>query len=270
MSPADFPFGYMYAVRLRTPLRALSLLLTDWVPLVLVLTCIYRANAWLIVLMVMGNFALYECGYYVNDLADSSREPNGDHLEGRHINSFVFYSSRLALFLCITALLFHDRGAAFALRSSVSSACVLFGFLWHTSRRPRAIRFVRIFTFTFLSLYKFAPIVIPWVDLHDALWIVSACFFSWHLWRVISYTLIKFGRHDIGSHGDYDPQRLLHLMSLLVCAPLLLSGGYGNAGLKASGLIWSYYAVIAVSRSGFQLTQWKQAPSNWKRKWGDC
>lgn len=266
MSLVDFPFGYMYVVRLRTPIRALSLMLTEWVPIMLVLTWVYHANILITVLMVIGNFTLYECGYYVNDLADSSLEPNGDHLEGRLINPPVFYSTRIALFLCITAILLHTYGLVFALKFSILSFFVLLGFLWHTSRRPRRFRFLRIFTFAFLCLYKFAPVIVPWTESHDAAWILMVIFFCWQLWRVISYTLIKFGRDDIGSHGDYDPLRLLHLASLFVCAFLLLGGGYSNTCFKTSILIWSYYATVAVFRSGFQLTKWQLVQSDWRKR----
>jgi 4-hydroxybenzoate polyprenyltransferase len=67
---ANLPFGYMYVVRLRTPVRAISLVLLEWVPVALALKLVYSASLWITASMLAGNFALYECGYLINDLAD--------------------------------------------------------------------------------------------------------------------------------------------------------------------------------------------------------
>jgi len=248
----------MYVVRLRTPVRAISLLLTEWLPLALALKIAYSASFWLSILMLAGNFALYECGYFVNDLADSASDPNGDHLEGRRINSWTFVGSHLFVLLLVTATLFILKGARFAITYSSLAALVLLVFFWHTSRRPRSLRFLRIFTFGALSLYKFVPVVIPWVSLADAQTVLLVLFFCWGLWRIISYTLIKFGNKQLTSQGqDFDPLRLFHVLSLVLCAPLFLVVRSNGPSARAALVIWITYMGLALLRTGYQLSTWK-------------
>lgn len=262
---ANLPFGYMYIVRLRTPSRAASLILAEWVPVTIALTLVYSAPLWLIAVMLAVNFAVYESGYFINDIADSAAEPNGDHLEGRRINTAVFFGSRIAMFLIAVAILIFAKGPRFALTYATLSILVLAGFIWHTSRRPKRLRFLRIFTFTLLYLYKFAPIVIPLVPLSDATWILTSLFLCWGLWRVIFYILGKFGGSNTSRGQDFDPIRLLHPMSLLICGPLLLANGFHSPFAKASCLIWLSYTMLAALRSAFQLTNWRLIQADYQK-----
>jgi len=253
----------MCIVRLRTPARVASFVLTEWVPVALVLTVVYSSQLWVTFLMLVGNFALYECGYLVNDLADSVSEPNGDHLEGRQVNLAVFWTSHLSFFAIVIAVLYFARGGKFALTYGTLAVLVLMGFLWHTSRRPRSLRFLRIFTFAILYLYKFSPVVVPQVPLKDAQWLLVAIFLCWGLWRFVFYILGKLGGPETCHGQDFDPLRLLHPMSLFLCAPLLLAGGFGSLSSRASTLLWIIYAGVAVLRSSFQLSQWKLVQADW-------
>lgn len=266
MQLASLPFGYMFVVRLRTRFRIVSFFLTEWLPLALALTVAYGASFWFTILMLAGNFSLYECGHFFNDLADSSSDPNGDHLEGRQIGVAGFVISHVLLFLGIVAATFFLKGFQFGLTYAILAVLLLLVFFWHTTRRPRSFLFLRIFTFACLYLYKFAPIVVPQIPLADALWILSSLFLCWGLWRVLFYTLVKFGKILTSSGGDFDPFRLLHLTSLVICAPLLLSGWMSTPRTTASTVIWLTYAAIAVLRTSLQLTSWKLTPAHWQTR----
>lgn len=264
MQLADFPFGYMYAVRLRTPVRAVSLVLAEWLPLALALKLAYSASFWLSVVMLAGNFALYEIGYLVNDLADSASDPNGDHLGDRRINIPLFMGTHVILFLVVTTTLFFVKSTRFAITYSVLAVLVLLVFFWHTSRRPRGLRFLRLFTFAALSLYKFVPAIVPWLSLADSQTVLVAMFFCWGFWRDISYTLIKFGKKELTSQGqEFDPYRLFHLLSLLLCAPLLLAISPAGPAGKAALVIWITYIGLALFRTGYQLTNWRLTQSHY-------
>ena len=232
--------------------------------LTLALRIAYSVSIWLSIAMLAGNFAVYECGYLVNDLADSTSDPNGDHLEGRRIDLPLFLGSHLLLFGIVTAGLFVVKGERFAVTYSSLAIGVLLVFLWHTSRKPRRVRFLRIFTFAALSLYKFVPAVIPWLSLGESETVLVALFFCWGLWRVVSYSLIKFGDKRLTSQGqDFDPYRIFHLLSLLLCAPLFIviraTGPSGRAAL----VIWLTYMGLSLSRTAYQLTAWKLTQSKY-------
>jgi hypothetical protein len=256
----------MFVVRLRTRFRIISFFLTEWLPLAVALKVAYGVSFWFTILMLAGNFSLYECGHFFNDLADSSSDPNGDHLEGRQIGVAGFVISHLLLFLAVVAATFFLKGFGFALTYAILAVLLLLVFFWHTTRWPKGFRFLRIFTFACLYLYKFAPIVVPQVPLADALWILSSLFLCWGLWRVLFYTLVKFGGNLTSRGDDFDPFRLLHLTSLMICAPLLLSGWMSTPQATASTMIWLIYAVIAGLRTGVQLTDWKLTPAHWRSR----
>jgi hypothetical protein len=264
---ADLPFGYMYTVRLRTPVRAISLMLAEWLPLALALKLAYSARFCLSIVMLAGNFVLYECGYFINDLADSASDPNGDHLEGRRIHVTVFFATHLLVFLLVTIGLFVLRGPRFAVTYSTLAILVLLIFLWHTTRWPRKFRFLRIFTFAALSLYKFCPVLIPFLSFGDAFTVLIALFFGWGLWRVITYSLIKFGDKQLTSKGqDFDPFRLFHLLSLAVGAPLFIVFHSNGPSGKAALVIWLTYMGLALLRTGYQLTDWKLTQAHYLRR----
>lgn len=265
MQLASLPFGYMFVVRLRARFRIVSFFLTEWLPLALALKFGYAASFWFTILLLAGNFTAYECGHFFNDLADSAKDPNGDHLEGRRIGVAGFVVSHLAVFLAVVLAVIFMKGLRFALTYTALSLLVLLAFLWHTTRWPRSFRFLRIFSFAFLYLYKFAPVVVPQVALSDAMWILAALFFCWGLWRVLYYTVMKFGDRAISRDGDFDPHRLLHLTSLLICAPLLLGGWMSAPRYTASTVLWLSYAAISGLRSGVQLTNWRLTRAHWQR-----
>lgn len=265
MQLASFPFGYMFVVRLRTRFRIVSFFLTEWLPLALALKIAFAASFWFTILLLAGNFTAYECGHFFNDLADSAKDPNGDHLEGRKIGIAGFVTSHLVVFLAVLATVVWIKGAGFALTYAVLSLLVLLAFLWHTTRWPRSFRFLRIFSFAFLYLYKFAPVVIPQVPLIDALWILTSLFFCWGLWRVLYYTVMKFGDKAISRSGDFDPLRLLHLTSLIICAPLLLGGWMSTPRCAASSVLWLTYAALSAVRTSVQLTNWRLTRAHWQR-----
>jgi|GEM_PF-6447429 hypothetical protein len=256
MSAIDLPFGYIFIVRLRTRLRIASFFLAEWIPIVFALTLAYSSNWVLTVMMLAGNSCIYECGYLVNDLADSAAEPNGDHLEGRRVNYGIFLSSHTALFGSVMALLLWKRGIYFIALYAILSLSVLLLFVWHTTRWPKQIRFLRIFTFTTLYLYKFSPIVVPQVPLPDAAWILTSLFFCWGLWRMVFYVLMKFGSSTSSGKNEFDTNRILHPLSLIACAPMFLVGMSQSPAHKAGGIVWVVYALIAGLRSGFQQTPW--------------
>lgn len=266
MQLASLPFGYMFVVRLRTRSRMVSFFLTEWLPLTIALRVAYGASVWFTILMLAGNFTAYECGHFYNDLADSAKDPNGDHLEGRQIGVAGFVISHLVVFLAVVASVFYMKGLRFAVTYAVLSVLVLLAFFWHTTRWPRGFRFFRIFSFAFLYLYKFAPVVVPQVPLTDAVWILSSLFFCWGLWRVLFYTMVKFGGPLTSQGDDFDPLRLLHLTSLLICAPLLLSGWMSTPRSIASSTLWLVYACIACLRTGFQLSGWRLTRAHWQRE----
>lgn len=263
MQLASLPFGYMCVVRLRTRFRIVSFFLTEWLPLALVLKVAYAASFWFTILMLAGNFTVYECGHLFNDLADSANDPNGDHLEGRTIGAVGFLISHLVLFSAIVLIVLYIKGTRFAITYAALSLLLLLAFLWHTTRWPRSFRFFRLFTFAFLYLYKLAPVVVPQVPLTDAVWILVALFFCWGLWRVLFYTLVKFGGPLTSGGADFDPLRLLHLTSLAICAPLLLAGWMSTPRSTASSLLWIVYMAIAGLRTGLQLTPWKLTRAHW-------
>ncbi|HEY1804606.1 MAG TPA: hypothetical protein VGG45_08995 [Terracidiphilus sp.] len=124
---------------------------------------------------------------------------------------------------------------------------------------------MRIFTFALLYIYKFAPVVFPQVPRGDAQWILTSIFLCWGLWRFVFYVLVKFGGPETTHGQDFDPLRLLHPVSLVVCAPLILAGGLETPSSKASILLLLIYATIAALRTSFQLTQWSLAQSDWKK-----
>lgn len=266
MQLASLPFGYMIVVRLRTRFRVVSFFLTEWIPLALALKIAYGASFWFTLLMLAGNFTAYECGHFFNDLADSAKDINGDHLEGRGIGVVGFVLSHLIVFLTVVAGVCFVKGFRFALTYAALSVLVLLAFLWHTTRWPRSFRFLRLFSFACLYLYKFAPVVVPLVPLTDALWILAGLFFCWGLWRVLFYTLVKFGGPLTAIGGDFDPLRLLHLTSLVVCAPLLLSGWFKTPRNAATTVLWLAYAGLAILRTGIQLSGWRLTREHWLRK----
>ncbi|HTV06942.1 MAG TPA: hypothetical protein VME86_16350 [Acidobacteriaceae bacterium] len=266
MQFASLPFGYMIVVRLRTRFRVVSFFLTEWIPLALALKLAYRASFWLTILMLAGNFTAYECGHFFNDLADSAIDVNGDHLEGRKIGVAGFILSHFLVFIVVVAVVFYAKGPRFALTYATLSVLVLLAFLWHTTRWPRSFRFLRLFSFAFLYLYKFAPVIVPQVPITDALWILAGMFFCWGFWRVLFYTMVKFGGPLTASGDDFDPLRLLHLTSLVIGAPLLLSGWFSTPRNIATTVLWFVYAAIAILRTGTQLTNWRLTPEQFLGK----
>lgn len=253
---ANFPFLYTYVVRLRSLASAANIVLCEWFPVALILKLFYSASLGITFLMLAGNFMLYECGYLLNDLADSSADPHGRHFEARRVNVPFFYSSRLAIFAIVLSIVWVTKGTRFATIYLMLVFLLLMGFLWHTSRRPRKLHFLRIFTFALLQLYKAAPIVIPQVPMTDAAWILTAIFFCWGLWRFVAYVLTKFGVDPMTRGRDFDPLRLLHPMSLVICGPLLLTM-HGDPLRSATAVLWLVYVGVAAIRSSFQLSKWK-------------
>lgn len=257
----SLPFGYMYFVRLRkTPSRFISFFFTEWLPLLLVLHIVYSANLLFTLLLQVGSFTVYESGYFFNDLADSTADPGGDNLAGRRISVLQFALSHVLSFLIIFAIVVHFRGIGFALQFTYLTFAVLVIFIWHTTRRPRAIRFLRIFTFIMLNLYKFIPVIIAFVPLPDVPWLLAALFFCWGFWRSVFYIIRKFGHEEFNDMNSCDPLRLMHIISLVGCAPLLLMVGWSTQSGRASCMLWVTYVLIASLRFLFQLSPWKLTP----------
>src|ERR1700693_4858809 len=97
----ELPFAYTYLSRFRNYRGLVSYLAHEWFPLIITLQVIYSAKWWLSGLMFMGFLSLYECGYLLNDLAETAHEPGGNRIEGLRIDAASFWLSHLVVFASV-------------------------------------------------------------------------------------------------------------------------------------------------------------------------
>jgi len=245
----NLPLVYTYVTRVGDRRGLITHLAHGWIPLIVVLNIVYFSHVWLTLIMLIGLQSLYECGYLINDTADSAVEPGGNRLNDRRIDLAKFWSLRLLVFMVVAVVLLMERGIRFAVEFAVPSVLVFAVLWWHTTRRPRRFRYLRIWTFAILAIYKFSPAVLPQIPLADAQLLLLALFLCSGVERIVFYTLEKFGEavDDVGGRADRELVKLADI-TLIIFAPLLISTHWSIAYRKASCILWLWYASIALLR----------------------
>lgn len=177
-------------------------------------------------LLFVGFMTLYECGYLVNDSADSRNESGGNRLAGLSIRKSEFYIIRLSLFLLVVIAAFSILGAneVFLFIGSVLFITSLL--LLHSSTLLYRRKLTRLFSFTGLACYKYAPYVLPFAGIAEGSKILMALFLCYGFPRVLIYGFRKFGGGV--SHAITGCQMTLQGAAIMVFLPLLVAASSGQ------------------------------------------
>lgn len=261
MRLTELPFAYTYLSRLGNYRAVAGYVAHEWFPLIITLWIAYSVPLWITAVMFFGFLSIYELGYLVNDLSESACEPGGNRIEDLRIkdlriNVLLFSFCHIFAFMLVAGLLFWFKGPGFAMRYSGLGVLVFGILLLHSSRLTRRIRFLRIFTFTVLAVYKFAPIVLPQVSWPDGQLLLMAVFLCYGFPRVIVYTVRKFGEPEAQATMQ-ESFRGFQLAGLIAFAPILITVRLETRDAIAFTLIFALYFVICVSSFGLHLVRVK-------------
>jgi hypothetical protein len=252
----ELPFGYTYLSRLKNYRALVGYLTREWIPLIVTLQVAYSAEWWVSIVMFLGFLSLYECGYLVNDIADSSNELGGNRIKGLRINGLLFWLSHLFVFVFAAGLLWLIRGQRFAANFAGLGVLVCGVLMLHTSLSTRRFRFLRISTFTVLAVYKFAPIVLPQVSFAGGQSLLMAVFLCYGFPRVIVYGLRKFGDAEARRTVE-EFFRWFEFAGLVCFGPILATARLETREAMAVTLIFALYCIISGLFMGLHLVRVK-------------
>ncbi len=248
----ELPFAYIFRTRLKNYRSLIGYVAREWVPLIITLQVAYSAQWWLCSAMFIGFLSLYECGYLVNDLLDLGDEPGGNRIERLQIRLLPFWFSHLFVFASVTGMLFLIRGARFGLNFAGLGAMVFGVLLIHSVRSVRSVPFLRIFTFTILAVYKFAPVVVPQVPLADGQTLLMAVFLCYGFPRAMFYAIRKLGNSESRTAVERSFV-FFECAALIVFGPILVTVRWETPRETAISLIWVLYCATAALFLGLNL-----------------
>ncbi|HFE39420.1 MAG TPA: hypothetical protein ENK06_13580, partial [Gammaproteobacteria bacterium] len=172
-------------------------------------------------LLFVGFMSLYECGYLVNDSAASCNESGGNRLGGLSIRKIEFCIIRLSLFLLIviSAISILGLNEVFLFIGSVLFTTSLL--LLHSSPLLYRRKLMRMFSFTGLASYKYAPYILPFAGVVEGSKILMALFLCYGFPRVLIYGFRKFGGGE--SRAITAHQMTLQGAAIMAFFPLLVA-----------------------------------------------
>jgi hypothetical protein len=256
MTISCFPLFYTYKIRSNSLLSLISIVACDWAPIVVALIFFYHVNLIEVLIMTLANYIVYECGYYINDKFDVSGDHVGRTKLLKSVNGTCFFSIHILIFLLLAILLKVALKETIVINFIFLSVCVLVVMLWHTSRIPKDYKYTRIFSFIFLQLYKYSPIILPLIGINSGVPLMITIFACWGAWRTIAYILVKFSVSHESSNLNIDQNRILHVFSLVTITPIFLAMMVCHKRGELT-MVLGIYACISLLRSAFQMTKWK-------------
>lgn len=241
----NWPLLYTYRTRLGSYRGLVDFAVRDVLIVTFVASMVFGAQWWLILVAYLGHLALYECGYLINDRSGSAKEHGGSRLKDE-IQPRRFWLLRLIVLAVSTGVLWHGAGAVAAVEYLVLTIAVLLLLIAHT--QLAASGFLRVFSFTALALYKYAPPVLPLVAASASVELLTAVFVCYGMPRVFVYALRKFGSSTVqstveGAHGTFQ------IATLLLIAPLvwLSAASYSAVSFSALQVTWMLYGSVWVA-----------------------
>lgn len=238
----NWPLLYTYRTRLGSYRGLVDFAVRDVLIVTFVAAMVFGAQWWLILVAYVGHLALYECGYLINDRSGSATEHGGSRLKDE-IQPRRFWLLRLIVLALSTGVLWHGAGAVAAVEYLVLTIAVLLLLIAHTEFAAHG--YLRVFSFTALALYKYAPPVLPLIAGDAALELLTAVFLCYGMPRVFVYALRKFGSPTVqstveGAHGTFQ------IATLLLIAPLVwFSAGDASAvSFSALQVTWMLYGSV--------------------------
>lgn len=250
-SALNWPLIYTYHTRLKTYRGLLDFAVRDVLIVIAVASAAFDTSWLLMLVAYVGHLALYECGYLINDSSESAKEPGGGRLK-ETVEQRRFWMLRLAVLGVAAAMLWLGAGAAVMAQYVGWSFAVLGLLLVHT--RLSDYEYWRIFSFAWLALFKYAPVVVPLIGWSNAQPVLIAVFLCYGMPRVLIYTLRKFGSQSvqatIESRGS-----TFQVLTLLLLAPFLWQTPAGEVTHLGAvlQLTWSFYATVWVASN---LARW--------------
>ena len=239
------PLGYLYRSRLRGYRGVLGFTALEIVPLGCVLLLVYHIPWILLALMFAGYLSCYECGQFWNDSAESASEIGGDRLQDADLNFPMFVLIRALLLAAVSSVIYRAQGATGATLFAGANICLFLVLVIHTSRRVRAISFLRLVTFSALACYKYAPVlisVLPWTAARQLLLATFACY---GFPRVLIYAVRKYGNSSVSAMADRS-QALLQLCTCVVFVVLFVNAtdflAWRNSGVL---VLWLVYTGVS-------------------------
>lgn len=197
-----------------------------------------------IVLLYILWLDIYEIGYIFNDLKDQNTEGELNRTSARG-SWLVAAIARLLFATVILIPIAYHIGWHSASSSLLLNGVLLALLLFHSSNFVRRWFPGRLLTFSALTFYKYAPVLIPALPVETAIGALVAIFLFYGLSRILYYTLRKFGPPNISEL--HRAQFKIQLGLLVIASPLILlrphRNHYGIVRWEFEAL-WSYFFAI--------------------------
>jgi hypothetical protein len=237
-----FPGGYTYATRCGGLNATAGYLLREWAPFLVVLPVIYGTPFSATLALLVGWQGFYECGYLFNDLSRTAGEPGGARLDTR-VDWRGFALIRVALLGAAASVLCTVLGTAQATIFVSATIFLLVLSLAHTVVGALANGSARIGTFAALSVYKYAPLLVPVTGLSNACVLLLVLFLAYGQARVALYV---FRKHPATADTVRLDQDALQAALLVALSPLVLELCVATRShlAEAAASLWTIHLVV--------------------------
>jgi hypothetical protein len=236
------PFAYTVVTRLRSVGGVLDHLTRDVAIPLIPAVALFGQNGSLAVVLWLGFASLYEVGYLLNDEPPSAVGEDGrDRLDGEAVPWGLAVGLRLVVWASAVWWAISASGWWVGMTYVVVSALVVGTLLVHAflaSHTPT----VRFFSFALLSLFKYAPFLVPLIGWEHAMPYLGSIFLMYGFPRSVHYVMRKMlpsersaevDRFELLSHG------LGLFPASVIVAPDLLA--WPDQGWTAPALLWALY-----------------------------
>jgi len=233
MNPIHIPFYYLYMTRLRNWRSSLLFFCLEFMSLAAYCLIVHRVYPLSLFIYYVINMSLYEIGYVYNDYYGESRgEPCSHRREDIVVKILPFSATRFALIIASIIPLglvldYKKVSISAGLSVGVLLCLVLHSMSGKMGDNVRSY-FVRIFSFSFLSIYKYVPVIIPGIGLmKGAIALVGIVIFH-SVPRILTYVLRKYSNDSV-SFSQYGINiNFFWNLLLLPIALYLVQSAYHN------------------------------------------
>lgn len=242
----NLPFIYTYSTRIKTCRGLVAFVALEVLPLILVTGLTSLRNVINILLLFTLWLDLYEIGYLFNDLQDKTAAGELDRIQATSGNWRTATISRLLLALGLVAAVAIKLGWHSTIIALFANALLLATLLAHSSKFVRRHFPLRIVTFSFLALYRYAPILIPALGVRRAEPALITIFLFYGIARILAYVLRKFGGEKTASLAN--PQLSVQLGVLAMFAPMILIAAENHDQILSGEvlMLWLYFLAVAL------------------------
>lgn len=246
-SSIDFPFFYTYQTRIKNYRGLLGYLALEVAPLVLVAGIYSERNIINVIILYLFYLNIYEIGYLFNDFKDRATSGELNRIgsnTGTWWRPAVF---RLLLALALIPAVAARLGWRVADMALGLNVLLLFLLFLHSSSFARRHFPGRILTFSALSIYKYATVLIPVLGFADASFVLLTIFLFYGLPRIMVYMLRKFGQDSDALLRNAQLKIQLGMSIIFLPVVFMFSEKMNRVIALQTRALWAYFGVIAVA-----------------------